>query len=197
MLSYIYLLNAAIKMAVDRHLGQTDKAGEPYILHPLRVMVAQKTNEARIVGVLHDIVEDTNITLEYLTDTGFPEHIVQAIDNITKREGEGNKEYYDRVKQSPLSVQVKLADLEDNMNLDRIKGEPTKQDISRTAFYKEKHEMLIKHCEDTHGCSLPHIKVTTESKTSILREGNVKKGGLGSKPTTPKQNIVPPALPKR
>jgi len=128
---------------VEKHAGQVDKSGEPYILHPIRVMLAQKTNAAKLVGLLYDIVEDTDVTLEDLIAWGLPEKVVEAVDNVSKREGESKNEYYHRVKQSELSIRVKIADHADNMDLTRIKGEPTKNDLARTAYYKEKQKMLI------------------------------------------------------
>ena len=81
------LLERAIELAVKHHKGQTDKAGKAYILHPLRLMMAVNTNEEKIVAVLHDIVEDTDITLEDLRNEGFSNAIVDAIECVTNRDG--------------------------------------------------------------------------------------------------------------
>ena len=81
-------LEKAIQIAVIAHTGQKDKSGEPYILHPLKVMMHVKTEEARIVAVLHDVVEDSEITLQDLKNNGFTQNIVDAVDALTKRKGE-------------------------------------------------------------------------------------------------------------
>lgn len=114
------LLEKAITLAVDSHRGQTDKQGRPYILHPLRVMHSftgqEEDDEARIVAVLHDVVEDCDITLQGLTRAGYPAVLVAAIDALSKRRGESYAEYLIRVQLDPLAVRVKLADLKDNLD---------------------------------------------------------------------------------
>jgi len=110
------LLDVAIRLAVEAHSGQVDKQGDPYILHPLRVMLKMKTEAEMVVAVLHDVVEDTELTLEDATRIdGMHWGIPYAIDAITRRDEETYKEYIKRVTNSPLATRVKLADLEDNM----------------------------------------------------------------------------------
>lgn len=109
----------AIKLALEKHHGQTDKAGEPYILHPLRVMVQMLTEAEQIVAVLHDVVEDTDVTLDDLRRMGYGEEIVQAIDHLSRREGESYDQFIQRIKPHPLAVRVKLGDLRDNMDIRR------------------------------------------------------------------------------
>src|SRR5687767_2629355 len=81
-------LERAIAIAAQAHAGQVDKAGQPYILHPLRVMLRLATEEERIVGVLHDVVEDTPVSLQQLRDEGFSESVLSAVEALTKRDGE-------------------------------------------------------------------------------------------------------------
>jgi (p)ppGpp synthase/HD superfamily hydrolase len=129
------LLHTAIGIAKTAHSGQKDKAGNPYIEHPLRVMENLETTEEKIVGVLHDIVEDTQITLDNLRAMGFPEFILNAIDAVTKRPQEEYEDYLNRVKSNPLALKVKIADMRDNMDLKRIKN-PTQKDYQRLAKYQ-------------------------------------------------------------
>lgn len=113
------ILERAIDMAAFRHFGQRDKTDQPYILHVLRVMLRGKTYEEMIVGVLHDIVEDTATTLGEL-NMRFGEEIANAINCITHRPLERNLDYIQRVKTNPLATAVKLYDLEDNLSEERM-----------------------------------------------------------------------------
>src|SRR5215217_9307971 len=109
----------AIKLALEKHHGQTDKAGEPYILHPLRVMAQMQTEVEQIVAVLHDVVEDSDVTLDDLRRMGYSEEIVTAIDHLSRRDGESYDNFIQRIKPNPLALRVKLGDLRDNMDLRR------------------------------------------------------------------------------
>lgn len=114
-------LNRAIAIAAEAHAGQNDKAGKPYILHPLRLMAAMTYEDARIVAVLHDVVEDGDgWTLDRLREEGFSDHEVQAIDALTRRRGEEYADYITRLSGNALAVEVKRADLRDNMDLNRL-----------------------------------------------------------------------------
>lgn len=115
------MLEKAIHIAVEAHRGQVDKAGKPYILHPLRVMFSGKNEDEMILGILHDVVEDTPVSLEMLEKEGFSETILSALDAISKREGEEYPDFIERVCQNPLAARVKLNDLHDNLNRERIK----------------------------------------------------------------------------
>ena len=109
-------LEDAIEIAVRAHRGQTDKAGRPYILHPLRVMLAQSNDSARIAAVLHDVVEDSDIELADLKREGFSPVVVEAVDCLTRREDETYAEYIGRVRRSGThAVLIKIADLRDNL----------------------------------------------------------------------------------
>lgn len=113
------MLTMAIDIAVKAHRGQVDKNKEPYILHPLAVMGMMDTHEEKIVAVLHDVIEDTNVTIMDLTFKGFGGNIMSAIEAITKRDTETYFEYIHRVKKNPLATKVKLADLKHNSLLER------------------------------------------------------------------------------
>lgn len=112
-------LEDAIRLALDKHHGQTDKSGAPYILHPLRVMAGMQTEAERIVAVLHDVVEDTDVTLDDLRRMGYSAEIVAAIDHLSRRDDETYEEFIQRIKPHPLAVRVKLGDLLDNMDIRR------------------------------------------------------------------------------
>ena len=134
-------LDRAIVFATVAHAGQLDKAGQPYILHPLRVMFSMFTLEEKIVGVLHDVVEDTTLTLDLLS-RNFPTEIVIAVDALTHRDGEIYEDYIVRIKSSSsLAVRVKLADLKDNMNKDRIPY-PSERDTKRWEKYQRAYDEL-------------------------------------------------------
>jgi (p)ppGpp synthase/HD superfamily hydrolase len=109
----------AIRLALDKHHGQVDKGGMPYIMHPLRVMCQLNSESEQIAGVLHDVVEDTDVTLDDLRRMGFSEEIVTAVDHLSRREGESYDEFIQRIKPNALAVRVKLADLRDNMDIRR------------------------------------------------------------------------------
>lgn len=135
-------LSRAIEIAIDAHEGMVDKAGEPYILHPLRVMLSLDTESERIAGVLHDVVEDSGWSLAALRDEGFAEAIVAAVDGVTRREGENYFDFCRRAGRAPISLAVKLADLEDNLDLTRI-GNPTPADRRRIGRYRRARRILL------------------------------------------------------
>jgi (p)ppGpp synthase/HD superfamily hydrolase len=129
-------LERAIEIAARGHAGQVDKAGAPYVLHPLRMMLSLKSNEERIVAVLHDVVEDAHgWSLDRLREEGFSEEIVAAIDSVTKRKGEDYDAFVRRAAANPIGRRVKMADLRDNCDLSRI-AEPGPRDHERIAKYR-------------------------------------------------------------
>jgi len=136
-------LDRAIELAKQHHEGQTDKAGKPYIEHPLRVMNQVESEEEKIVAVLHDIVEDTNISLNDLRNEGFSEEVVSAVECLTKQDGENYDSYIERISFNPLAVKIKLADLEDNRDLTRL-PEVTDKDLERLEKYDKALEKLTR-----------------------------------------------------
>ena len=113
-------LEKAIRIAVDSHAGQTDKAGNPYILHPLRCMMKMDDDASRIVAVLHDVLEDTDLTADMLAENGFSQDVIKAIECVTKQKGEDYDKFIDRISTNPLAAKVKLADIADNLNVSRL-----------------------------------------------------------------------------
>jgi len=134
-------LENAIVLATTQHAGQLDKAGQPYILHPLRLMLQFSNPTLQIVAVLHDILEDTATTAEDLKELGFSTEIIQAIQALTKQTGESRLEAAKRTVLNPLATQVKYFDVLDNMNLARINN-PTSRDFARFEEYKMVLEIL-------------------------------------------------------
>lgn len=130
------MLDKAIALAKKAHDGQVDKGGHPYIGHPIRVMNQCENESEKIVGVLHDAVEDSDLTLEELRVAGFSDRIIEAVDAITKRFGEKRKDYLNRVMDNPLALKVKIADMSDNADISRISN-PTDKDRERTRIYKK------------------------------------------------------------
>ena len=128
-------LEETIAFAARVHSGQKDRAGQPYILHVLRVMLRQQDELARLAAVLHDTVEDTPTTLADLRSAGYSEEICEAIDRLTRRAGEPYEEMIARVAGNAIARRVKLADLEDNMDPSRIPS-PSPKDEARLAKYK-------------------------------------------------------------
>ena len=113
-------------MAARAHHGQLDKNGEPYILHVLRVMLRQRDEESRIVAMLHDVVEDTPMTLKDLRSAGFSGEVCRAVNCLTRRPGEAYEVMISRVAANALARRVKIADLEDNMDPVRhVRSDPT------------------------------------------------------------------------
>ncbi len=136
-------LERAIEIAVQAHKGASDKGGSPYILHPLAVMHNLDRDDEKIVGVLHDVVEDTQWTFEKLLDEGFSVTVVDALRSVTKQEG--GEDYFDfiqRAKKNPLGRKVKIADIQHNMDVTRIKVISDK-DATRLNKYKKALEILI------------------------------------------------------
>ena len=141
------MLDKAILIATKSHQGQIDKAGQPYILHPLRVMFSRKNETERICAMLHDVIEDTDITLDYLRSEGFSEEILIALDALTRRDSETYDEFIDRIINNNIASHVKLADLCDNMDILRIKN-PTKKDYERIEKYRKAAERILYALEE-------------------------------------------------
>ena len=127
-------IEKAISLAIEAHKGKVDKAGAPYILHPLRVMFQMETKEEMIAAVLHDVLEDTAITPDQLKEMGFSETVLEALDSVTKRAGETYEDFVRRAALHPIGKKIKLADLRDNMDLSRLE-KITDNDIRRVKKY--------------------------------------------------------------
>lgn len=140
-------LERAIEIAASAHAGQFDKAEQPYILHPLKVMLRVNGAHEQMVGVLHDVVEDTAVTLDALRAEGFPDAVLAAIDALTKRPGETRMQAAARAALNPVALAVKLADNAENMDLSRI-PHPTEKDVARLREYEEVR-VFLRGCQST------------------------------------------------
>ena len=137
-------LNRAIEIATKSHEGATDKYGAPYINHVTRVMNMGQTDNEKIVGVLHDVIEDTHWTFEDLENEGFTKEVIDALKCVTKiSEDEDYAGFITRVKINPLAVKVKLNDLTDNLDIKRM-PEVLESDIKRLNKYLKAYNELIK-----------------------------------------------------
>jgi (p)ppGpp synthase/HD superfamily hydrolase len=132
------LLAKAIALASEKHMGQFDKGGMPYILHPLKVMHYTKSSDMEImaIAVMHDVVEDTDVTFIDLISMGFTDRIVDALRLLTKMPGQSLREYLDGIKSNKDAIIVKLADLRHNSDIRRLKG-ITEKDVARMRKYNE------------------------------------------------------------
>lgn len=127
-------LERAIEIAARTHAGQVDKGGAPYILHPLRVMLRVAPGAQQIVAVLHDVVEDSDISFEDLEQEGFSAEVINGLRAVTKVEGESYEDFVARAALDPVGKKVKLADLMENSDLSRI-AEPSQKDLERVEKY--------------------------------------------------------------
>lgn len=140
-------LERAIEIAASAHAHQVDKAGEPYILHPIRVMLSVQSAEQRIAAILHDVVEDTDWTIEQLAAEGFTSEVLDAVVALTKVDGESRLDAARRAVRDPIARHVKLADVTDNMDLSRIDS-PTEKDYARIEEYKKVRQILLSASDD-------------------------------------------------
>jgi hypothetical protein len=137
-------LETAIRIAVTAHAGQTEKGGGPYITHPLRLMAAVDGDDAKIVAVLHDVVEDTAVTIEDLRREGFSEDVLAAVACVTHGRDQSYADYVVRCKNHPVARRVKLADLVDNSRLDRciLRVDRVARDLNRIHRYVLSYKFL-------------------------------------------------------
>ena len=135
-------LDKAVALACKVHAGQIDKSGQPYILHPLSLMLKFQDENARIVSVLHDVVEDGNVTLNELRQLGLCELVVSAIDFLSKKPYEPYEEFILRLSSNELARKVKIEDIKDNLDLTRLQS-IRDDDLIRIAKYHKALQYLI------------------------------------------------------
>ena len=141
MMNFDELREKAMQIAEKVHKNQVDKAGKPYIWHPVRVERRCTRQEDRLVALLHDTVEDGNIASEYLLLVGFSQEIVDAVLSVSRKRGEDYFEFIQRCKANPIGRRVKICDLEDNMDITRL-NQLTEKDIERLKKYHKAYNML-------------------------------------------------------
>jgi (p)ppGpp synthase/HD superfamily hydrolase len=149
-------LESAIRIAVAAHAGQVDKEGAPYITHPLRLMEHVEGQAARIVAVLHDVVEDTSLTMDDLAQEGFSREVLDALALVTHRKDEPYADYVVRAKANPIACQVKLADLADNCRLERciLRPDRARRDLARIHRYVLSYKFLTDQISEAQYRSL-------------------------------------------
>ncbi len=136
------LLLKALFIALKAHKGQRDKGGHIYILHPVRVAMKCENDDERIVALLHDTIEDTYVTAEYLREKGFPDRLIEAVLSVTRKNGETYDDFVKRAKRNTIGRMVKRHDLEDNMDVSRLKV-ITDKDRARLSKYKRAYQSLL------------------------------------------------------
>jgi (p)ppGpp synthase/HD superfamily hydrolase len=126
-------LERALQIAVKSHAGVKDRSGVPYIFHPIRVMLRCRNEDAKIVALLHDVVEDTDVTFEQVAAEGFSESVMAALRLVTHAPEDSYEDYVEKIAANPIAVEVKLADLEDNSDIRRLQkfDEKTAQRFGR------------------------------------------------------------------
>ena len=135
-------LEKALQIAVESHAGQTDKSGQPYILHPLRLMMRMATETEKIVALLHDVVEDTPVTFDELEKMGFGPEVLEPLRLLTHDKTVDYFEYLAAIRTNPIARKVKLADLEDNLNILRLPTQMSDKDWQRLQKYRRAWEFL-------------------------------------------------------
>ena len=140
-------LRKALELSYEKHKNQVDKAGKPYFLHPV-MLALRLEGKKKIVAILHDIIEDTDITEKDLLDIGFDDDIVEAVVLLTR---DKNMTYYDYIRKikysnNTLAYWAKMADLEDNMDLSRLEN-VTDKDKERVKRYKKAVDILFGNCD--------------------------------------------------
>ena len=130
------MIDIALAIAKKAHAGQVDKAGVDYIQHPLYVASQVETEQEKAVALLHDVIEDSNITAVDLLASGLPNEVVTAVQILTKKKGQSYQEYLEKVKINDLARVVKLADLKHNSDLSRLKS-VSDTDRERVEKYKK------------------------------------------------------------
>lgn len=139
---YTKYTRLAMKIAYDAHCGQVDKTGVPYIYHPIHIAERMDDEYSTIVALLHDVIEDTNLTIEDLREYGFSNEVLESIDIITKRVDDDYFDYIERIKVNKIALKVKVEDLKHNMDLSRIEN-VTEKDLKRLEKYKNVEKILI------------------------------------------------------
>lgn len=137
------LYDHALQIAIHAHREQKDKSGREYIMHPIRVAERCKDPRAKIVALLHDTIEDTEVTPDMLQEEGFPQEIISAVLSVTRQEDETYDAFVRRASENPIGREVKIADLEDNMDVRRLK-EIKNEDVARLQKYLRAWQYLTK-----------------------------------------------------
>jgi (p)ppGpp synthase/HD superfamily hydrolase len=142
----------AFAISAFYHAGVKDKGGQPYFKHPLwiasELLYRGATDTEISVGILHDVIEDTAVTFDMLRECRFSEEIIEAVDALTRREGEDRNDYIIRVSHNRIAKRIKLLDLRHNMDITRLKnrGNLQDKDLERIRYYSREYEFLSGGC---------------------------------------------------
>ncbi len=161
---YTVMTKKAIKLMYEIHKEQVDKAGMPYVLHPLHVAEEMKDETSTIVALLHDVVEDSNITFDKLSELGFSTNVIESLKLLTHNENDDYFDYIKKIATNPISTSVKLADLKHNSDLTRI-DKITDNDILRTKKYKK----CIKFLEDVQSMKNENCQTKCNNRSTHIR----------------------------
>lgn len=143
---YTELTEKAMKLCFEKHKDQVDKNDIPYVFHPFHVAESMPDEITTCVALLHDIIEDTDVTAEYLKEQGFPEEIITAVETMTHSENVSYFDYIKRIKANRIASIVKISDLRHNMDISRLNPDLiTDKDIARIEKYKTALTMLLEH----------------------------------------------------
>ena len=140
---YTPLIKKAMDIAYEAHLGQVDKAGAPYIYHPMHIAERVDTEYEICVALLHDVIEDSDITLNYLFNKGFPPEVIEAVDLLTRKEKMTYREFILKIKTNAIARKIKIEDIKHNLDLNRL-PKITDKDIDRAKYYKKFLDILLK-----------------------------------------------------
>lgn len=135
------LIEMALQRALSAYMGKVDKAGMPYILHTLRLMARFTDPFEQAVSLLHDVIEDSDTTAEDLLNEGFPEFVVEVVVILSRRRGESYADFIERICLNPLARKIKLADIEDNLNVLRL-ASLGESDLRRVSKYHQAWKRL-------------------------------------------------------
>ena len=128
------IVEKALSIALEAHTGQVDKADQPYILHPIRLMLHMETENEMAAALLHDVIEDTSMTYDHLLKNGMPQSVIDILKHITKIDGESYDTFIDRVSKNDSARKIKIEDIKDNMNVNRLM-KLTEEDLERLKKY--------------------------------------------------------------
>ena len=138
---YTPMTKKALKLCFEAHKNQIDKTGMPYVFHPFHLAEQMDDEISTVCALLHDVVEDSEMTLEGLSEMGFPEEVLEVLSLLTHAEGVPYMDYIREIKKNPIAIKVKLADLKHNSDLTRL-DKVDKWAIKRNQKYKEALEIL-------------------------------------------------------
>ena len=144
---YTDVTRKAMKICYDAHAGQVDKSGVPYVFHPIHVAEQMDDESSTVVALLHDVVEDTDLSLDDLRGEGFGEEVIAALSLLTHDADVAYHDYVRKIKTNEIATKVKLADLSHNSDLTRLLREPNEKDLERIEKYRISQQILLGEIE--------------------------------------------------